>query len=311
MSDKNTQHRTDKSSCNRVNQGLVCILIALGTMILTTFLNKLILFGAGEPSFILKFEFGATISSIILSVVAIVYTLIQSKQSESVTSKVVDASDLIKKHSGILSESVNGIEGQVENLKEMDIEGNLKQHMENFDLKLNQLEIIMNGRFDDVKSSLENYVEIFENMKSTDTIYKKEITKGDEEHLHFFVDSILKEQVGFNIFMYIVLKFYMQDLEEEHRRAFGAYIVNLTNELPKLGECTEFGIFKQTSRNSVLNISLMFNQLIDSMGMISKDGKLNIDINDAMKGYKMSSNKSMIMLDDTLDKIINNINTNR
>ncbi|MGH4125299.1 MAG: hypothetical protein ACREV6_20480 [Clostridium sp.] len=70
-----------------------------------------------DYNFVGMFSFGATVSSIILSVIAIIYTLIQSQDSNRISSKINDSTDSIQTTAGKLEKITNDIETATNNLK--------------------------------------------------------------------------------------------------------------------------------------------------------------------------------------------------
>lgn len=216
----------------KVNQGLIYLLIALVTFIITICFFKLIEFGTGDTQFTSKFEFGATISSIILSVVAIVYTLIQSKQSDVINAKVMDASDEIEKNSTVLSNSVEGIKSEVDLLKTMDIDGILKTNMKLFGEKLGELEELLNGGFKGIEESIHRFN--VSNIRKSDG---QNIDSLEVKHLEFILKRLSSEwgySYPLHLCIYVVVHFYINfnsDKNKDIHNIFYRYCDRIAKEL--------------------------------------------------------------------------------
>lgn len=109
------------------------ILLVLITIIVINFIYK----GASTPTFTETFNFGSTITSIILSVIAIIYTLIDSLESKTISSKIIDSADKLTVSVDSFDEITQKINksaekldkvGELENLLLM-IEKNIKRNI--------------------------------------------------------------------------------------------------------------------------------------------------------------------------------------
>ncbi|HEY5523988.1 MAG TPA: hypothetical protein VIK26_01485 [Clostridium sp.] len=285
-----------------INQGLIYLLIALVTFMITICFFKLIEFGTVDTQFVAKFEFGATISSIILSVVAIVYTLIQSKQSEAINAKVIDSADQIEKNSTILSDSVGDIKSEVSLLKNIDIDGVLKSNMINFGQKLGKLEELLNGGFKGIKESMDSF-----NFPNINKMDGQNIGTLDVKHLEFIVKSVSKDSIyGFplHLCLYIVLHFYnyfdsnKSNIKSIHN-AFHRYSRYIVKELDPL----------QPNQLRVANLDELIDQIYTlflNIGFVSKEETLNIDkkiIIEALKQLRINANKFAPILEPCYKKI--------
>ncbi|WP_270642156.1 hypothetical protein [Paraclostridium sordellii] len=87
-------------------------LIILLTVNITFFITK----GSSDSTFVENFNFASTITSIILSVVAIIYTFVDSSQSKSVSEKIIDSAENLKCSTENLEKVGKDIEVFVENI---------------------------------------------------------------------------------------------------------------------------------------------------------------------------------------------------
>lgn len=74
----------------------ISILTHTLTMLITAIVVAFIINGAGNDGFVEKFSFGSTISSIILSVVAIIYTFVDGSKSTEVNNTLVNSAKTIE-----------------------------------------------------------------------------------------------------------------------------------------------------------------------------------------------------------------------
>ncbi|HBF6775073.1 TPA: hypothetical protein OL425_002962 [Clostridioides difficile] len=100
--------------------------------------------GSAVPNFIDLFSFGATITSIILSVIAIMYTFIDSYQSQEINNRIASSSEEIKTTVFKLRNISNKIENLSDNFND------LKQHVE-----------INNNQLKEFKDNLVNKESLF------------------------------------------------------------------------------------------------------------------------------------------------------
>jgi len=266
MGNKYNENIICKNKCYWINQGLIYVLIVLITMISTISFLKMLKFGAGDPNFVSMFEFGATLTSIILSVIAIVYTLIQSKQSETVNARIVDASEMVEEHSGILKNSVIQMENEVNLLKEMNLGKTLKEHMDRFDKKLDSLGGVMAGRFDEVAYTLNNVDKL---LDGTRTI----ITEKDKEIALSCINSIFKDTENISgaiTYEYILLKLYLAESDGISTEQMADYLIKIRDEVKRIYPVVDL-IPERIQR--VVGMHYM-NILI---GFIDATGKLNIN----------------------------------
>lgn len=91
---------------------LTHVLAVLITAIIVTFIIK----GSGDNSFVDKFSFGSTISSIILSVVAIMYTFVDGSKSNEVNNTLVNSAKKIEGNLNELDILVKNFKGMENNL---------------------------------------------------------------------------------------------------------------------------------------------------------------------------------------------------
>ena len=307
---------SDNNKCN-INQGLMYIIIALSSEILTSFFWKLIYLGPIEDSFVAKVEFAATLSSIILSVVAIVFTFIQSKQSESTTSKVVDASDMIQKHSETLNTSVTKIEGEVNSLKDMNIETVLKTHLDKFDKKLDRLDKF-ESQLDSIKEltcdKLDNVNYLmtskFDAMLGVKSYNNKDKIndKQKEEHLKCFVEYSLEENEDINYIIYATLKFILI-IKENKINSVGKFIGSLTREIEDKNIFSDFS--DSVSLVGMISFSLI---LLNTIGIMSNSAaaECTIDISDTIANFElMSANEQKFKkLSSSLNKVFKELELN-
>ncbi len=87
------------------------------TGIVIFLITSFVYIGYTDCDFVEMFSFGATVSSIILSVIAIIYTLVQSQDSNRISAKINDSTDSIQTTSGKLEKITNDIESATNNLK--------------------------------------------------------------------------------------------------------------------------------------------------------------------------------------------------
>lgn len=92
---------------------------------ITVYIHDLIIKTSNDTTFVNNFNFAATITSIILSVVAIFYTLIEGSQGKAIQANIANAADEIKK-------SVDELKEVSKNMKDMKkhidkLEENIKQ----------------------------------------------------------------------------------------------------------------------------------------------------------------------------------------
>ena len=87
-------------------------LIVLITVNITFFVTK----GSSNTKFVENFNFASTITSIILSVVAIIYTFVDSSQSKSISEKIIDSAENLKGSTENLEKVGKDIELFVKNI---------------------------------------------------------------------------------------------------------------------------------------------------------------------------------------------------
>lgn len=299
--------RITENNSHMINQGLVYALIILVTFIVTICFFKLIEFGTIDSQFTSKFEFGATISSIILSVVAIVYTLIQSKQSEITNTKVIDASDKIQTTTKLLNTSVEKMQDEVNSFKKMDIENILTTNMKNFENQLNRLEEIFSGRFKGIEETLYNF------KLTNDTHIRSASSEQIEklkEYLEYMVDQLLQllEAENVNppfpayIYTYLLINFFIEFYDKSYDDNIYKYSEYV------LAEINSLNIYKYFLRiDSLRNIYIILTYLGFVQADFGKKGTktLIIDI-DYMKERLNESKNHIISLDETVIKHLDN-----
>ena len=92
---------------------LTHILVILITIMIMQFIYK----GAIDNNFVNTFSFGSTISSIILSVVAIMYTFIDGAKNKEVGNKLIESADSISRNVISLNKLIEKLEGYNESLE--------------------------------------------------------------------------------------------------------------------------------------------------------------------------------------------------
>lgn len=92
---------------------LTHVLVILITIMIMQFIYK----GAIDNNFVNTFSFGSTISSIILSVVAIMYTFIDGAKNKEVGNKLIESADSISRNVISLNKFIEKLEGYNESLE--------------------------------------------------------------------------------------------------------------------------------------------------------------------------------------------------
>lgn len=92
---------------------LTHVLVILITIMIMQFIYK----GAIDNNFVNTFSFGSTISSIILSVVAIMYTFIDGAKNKEVGNKLIESADSISRNVISLNKFIEELEGYNESLE--------------------------------------------------------------------------------------------------------------------------------------------------------------------------------------------------
>ncbi|MFR7934280.1 MAG: hypothetical protein ACLU4S_02475 [Clostridium perfringens] len=83
------------------------ILSHLLTVLITIITMHFIYMGSVDSTFANSFSFGSTISSIILSVVAIVYTFVDGSKNKEASNKIIESAEIIQNNTNNLNETVN------------------------------------------------------------------------------------------------------------------------------------------------------------------------------------------------------------
>lgn len=92
------------------------ILLVLITIMIMSFIYR----GALDSNFINSISLGSTITSIILSIIAIFYTFLDSKNSESITLKMIDSTNNISQSVSSINESSEKLSNKIKSLDQID-----------------------------------------------------------------------------------------------------------------------------------------------------------------------------------------------
>lgn len=122
--------------------------------------------GSSNAEFINLFSFGSTITSIILSVMAIIYAYVDSKASNEVNIKLVSSTEEIKNSVSKLS----------------DIKNEFEKFSEDFGKKVNELQ-------EDVKYNNDYVKELAYSMEEKNKIFKESENDWTEEKLNEIINS--------------------------------------------------------------------------------------------------------------------------
>ena len=116
-----------------------------------------------KDNFDKNINFTATITSIILAVVAIVYTMVEGIKTANSTSKVEKTATLIEETGGKISDFAKNLEG----INKIFIDGNILGKISNLEDGLNSIEPQLNKMKEDLSNKIDNF--------------KSEIYKGSEK----------------------------------------------------------------------------------------------------------------------------------
>lgn len=113
-------------------------------ILLTIIINNFIVETSGNTTFVNNFNFGSTLISITLSLIAIFYTFIDSAESKGIQDKIIQSSDSIQNTSKDLQEITNTIDSSIEKFNEMlkDVEKNIIEN--NKDVHQDVIQILNN-----------------------------------------------------------------------------------------------------------------------------------------------------------------------
>ncbi|MGL4742091.1 MAG: hypothetical protein ACRC41_15030 [Sarcina sp.] len=97
----------------------ISILTHILTMLITAIVVAFIIKGAGNDGFVEKFSFGSTISSIILSVVAIIYTFVDGSKSTEANNTLVNSAKTIEGNLKDLDNLIDELKGMGNNISKI------------------------------------------------------------------------------------------------------------------------------------------------------------------------------------------------
>lgn len=167
-------------------------------ILITINVHDFIIETSNDTTFVNNFNFASTITSIILSVVAIVYTLIDGAQSKGIQTKIIDSADDIQKSVKELKEV---------SLRMKDIDNKINKLEENIIKSNSELATTLSYREDFDKQEIDNSKPIseelenimanlsYENMRNCFLFYKafkEEVTLNLNDFNEFF-NQILKD----------------------------------------------------------------------------------------------------------------------
>ncbi len=163
-------------------------------ILITINVHDFIVQTSNDTTFVNNFNFASTITSIILSVVAIIYTLIDGAQSKGIQTKIIDAADAIQKSVDELKE----VSSQMKNINERinTLEQNILQSNSELAITLAQ------NKFDvdsskSINEEIENIIMNFsyENKRNCLLFYKayKENVSINLANFNNFYNQILIE----------------------------------------------------------------------------------------------------------------------
>ncbi|MBU3146511.1 hypothetical protein KPL47_22875 [Clostridium estertheticum] len=193
------------------------------TGIVTFLITSFVYMCYNNYDFVGMFSFGATVSSIILSVIAIIYTLVQSQDSNRISSKINDSTDSIQTTAEKLEKITKDIEAATNNLKGIE-----------------ELKIIMNNLETNVSSGNQTNKEkfkILEEMAITSTghatvtnkesnyefkLSEKLISKGELESLLYKFPMYVRSHIFFLYMCYQQQKYVNI---EEYNEFYKAYMI--------------------------------------------------------------------------------------
>lgn len=90
------------------------------TVLITIIIMHIIYSGAGDSTFTEQFSFASTITSIILSVIAIIYTFIDGESGKVANEKIINSAEVINSNTNKLGEMITAIDNSVEGLNRID-----------------------------------------------------------------------------------------------------------------------------------------------------------------------------------------------
>lgn len=136
---------------------LLVIETAIVTCVVVGFIGLLISKGYDQSEFISKFEFTATITSIILSVIAIIYTITESKYGENAIIKINSAMDLLDTNMKGYEEEISKIRKVTDSIEEY---GDVVEKLEMIHIDLKKEMNEMNKKNLEFRNSVEAFAEV-------------------------------------------------------------------------------------------------------------------------------------------------------
>lgn len=248
-----------------VNQFLVYLLIILITLNISFFIFK----GSSNATFVENFNFASTITSIILSVIAIIYTFIDSSQSKSISNNIISSAEEIKKTSEDLKNIKADIQLSIENMHREINRTILNETCiirESIERKNNTTNALNISNVDDLSLMIEglrystrNYLLIlylsFEYNISFITyeyidfynrrLYNSNLSRAEQKSMHYEFLLILEILGCLNLIDYYFYdcQIYIKDFNDNFKQTLSSEFDNL---IPKDDISSELIIFKTT-----------------------------------------------------------------
>lgn len=180
------------------NQFFRYVFIILITMNISFFILK----GSSDSSFVENFNFASTITSIILSVIAIVYTFVDSSDSKHISTQIISSAEEIKQSIEDLEKVRLDIKSSVENMSALEetITGVIREESAITQDIISESFISRQNEIIETKHSVENYKKILDLTKDADIKYlANSITLHTKQYCLLIYLSYV-EKLDFNIF---------------------------------------------------------------------------------------------------------------
>jgi hypothetical protein len=148
-----------------------------------------------------KLELASTLISIILSVIAIIYTLVDSSNNKTSSSKIIESANTIEKVTTEVNASTKTLDELIKNLTDLAIDtklSNIYESMTSMSLAVDMVDT----NIADIKKSISTYMPNSDNNTTTNAVLDKSLSKTGI----YLAEKLLESYYHMNEIIYFVYK---------------------------------------------------------------------------------------------------------